>query len=55
MFMLHLSTSAVNYNSATYLSLMPEGDFSIVVALAPKTPQAPSQYTCHGVSTTVLA
>jgi hypothetical protein len=51
--LLHLSASMVNCSRATYLNLIPEGDFNIVVAPAPETSQAPSQYTCHGVSTTV--
>jgi hypothetical protein len=53
MLLLHLSASTVNYSRATYLNLMPEGDFSITVAPAPKTPQAPSQYTFYGMSTIV--
>jgi hypothetical protein len=31
---------------------MPEGDIKIAAAPAPETHQAPSQYTCHGVSIT---
>jgi hypothetical protein len=53
MLLLHLSTSTVNCSHAAYLSLMPEGDVSIAAAPASETPQAPSQYTCHDVSTTV--
>jgi hypothetical protein len=53
MLLLHLSASAVNCSRATYLNLLSNGDFSIAVAPAPETPQAPSQYTFHGVSTIV--
>jgi hypothetical protein len=49
MLLLHLSASAVNYSRATYLNLIPEGDFNIAAAPAPETPQALSQYTYHGV------
>jgi hypothetical protein len=54
MLLMHLSASAMNCSHAAYLNFMPDGDFSIAAAPAPETPQAPSQYTCHGVSTTLL-
>jgi hypothetical protein len=44
--LLHLSVFAVVCRRATYLSLMAEGDVSIVAALAPEM----SLYTFHGVS-----
>jgi hypothetical protein len=46
MLLLHLSVSTMNCKRVAYLSLMPEGDIRIDVALAP------SQYICYGVSVT---
>jgi hypothetical protein len=50
--LLHFPISAVNCKNAVYLSLVPEGNIRIAGALAPEAPQAPSKYTCHGVSIT---
>jgi hypothetical protein len=51
--LLHLSASPLKYSLAAYFSLIPEREFNIAAALAPKTPQAPSQYICHIVLLTV--
>jgi hypothetical protein len=51
MLLLHFSVFALNWNRAAYRNLIPEGDFSIAATPTPEAPQAPSQYTCHGVST----
>jgi hypothetical protein len=48
--LVHLSMSLVNWRRAAYLNLMPEGEIRIAAAPTPVQPQAPSQYTCHGVS-----
>jgi hypothetical protein len=48
--MLHLSVSAVNCKRVTYLSLMSEGDIRIATTPTLEIFQAPSQYSCHGVS-----
>jgi hypothetical protein len=53
MLLLHVFASALNYTLAAYFNLIPKGKFNIAVAPAPETPQALSQYTCHGVSTTI--
>jgi hypothetical protein len=53
MLLLHLSAFALNCSCDAYLNLIPKGDFNIAAAPAPEAPQAPSHYTCHGVSTTV--
>jgi hypothetical protein len=51
--LLHLSASAMNCSCAVYLNLIPEGDFNIATTPTLETPQALSQYTCHGVSMTM--
>jgi hypothetical protein len=48
----HLYVSFVNYNRATYLSLIPKGDIKIAAVPTLMLPQPPSQYTCHGDSVT---
>jgi hypothetical protein len=53
MLLLYLFASTVKCNRAAYLSLIPKGDFNITAAPALETPQAPTQCTWHGVSTTV--
>jgi hypothetical protein len=50
--LVHLSISLMNCRPAAYLNLMLEGEIRTVAALASVLHQAPSQYTCHGVSVT---
>jgi hypothetical protein len=50
MLLVHLLASLLNYNCAAQHSFIPEGDVSIVAALAPAAPQAPSQLMSYADS-----